>query len=96
MILFVFEPVIHKTQTTNKEAHMTGADGLMPTSHSLAQILGLLSIFLLVLDPSQCNSITAQCVEHTYCSSTLKEYHTQLISLPSRINERSVAAWSYV
>ncbi|CAM4545691.1 unnamed protein product [Leuciscus chuanchicus] len=59
------------------------------------QILGFLSIFLLVLDPSQCNPITAQCVEHTYCSSTLNEYHTQLISLPSRINERSVAAWSY-
>ncbi|XP_051962354.1 interleukin-17F-like [Xyrauchen texanus] len=58
-------------------------------------IFGLLSIFLLVLDPSQCNPITAQCMEHTYCSSTLKEYHAQLISLPSRINERSVAAWSY-
>ncbi|XP_051970639.1 interleukin-25-like [Xyrauchen texanus] len=59
------------------------------------QILRLLSIFLLVLDPSQCSSITPQCVEHTYCSSTLREYHTQLINLPSRINERSVAEWSY-
>ncbi|XP_065106110.1 interleukin-25 [Paramisgurnus dabryanus] len=60
------------------------------------QILGLLSVFLLAWDPSQCSSIPAQCVEHTYCSSTLKEYHTQLINLPSRINERSVSAWSYV
>ncbi|XP_056602831.1 interleukin-17F-like [Triplophysa dalaica] len=60
------------------------------------QILGLLSIFLLVWDPSQSSSIPAQCVEHTYCSSTLKEYHTNLINLPSRINERSVATWDYV
>ncbi|XP_068077456.1 interleukin-17F-like [Danio rerio] len=59
------------------------------------QILGFLSVFLLVLDPVQSNPIMAQCVEHTYCSSTLKEYHEQLINLPSRINERSIAGWSY-
>ncbi|XP_026096456.1 uncharacterized protein LOC113068085 [Carassius auratus] len=59
------------------------------------QILGLLSIFLLVLNPSQCSPIMEQCVEQTDCSSTLKEYHAQLLNLPSRINERSVAAWSY-
>uniref|UniRef100_A0A672QF51 Uncharacterized protein n=1 Tax=Sinocyclocheilus grahami TaxID=75366 RepID=A0A672QF51_SINGR len=60
-------------------------------------IQGLLSIFLLVLNPSQCSPIMAQCVEQTYCSSTLKEYHAQaqLINLPSKINERSIAAWSY-
>uniref|UniRef100_A0A671MU48 Uncharacterized protein n=1 Tax=Sinocyclocheilus anshuiensis TaxID=1608454 RepID=A0A671MU48_9TELE len=73
--------------STGDRCKLINTDGLLPTSHSPAQIQGLLSVFLLVLNP----------MEHTYCSSTLKEYHAQaqLINLPSRINERSVAAWSY-
>uniref|UniRef100_A0A4W5LQQ3 Uncharacterized protein n=1 Tax=Hucho hucho TaxID=62062 RepID=A0A4W5LQQ3_9TELE len=37
-----------------------------------------------------------QCVDESFCTSSLQEYHAQLVSLPNRLNERSMAAWSYV
>uniref|UniRef100_A0AAZ3RYG9 Uncharacterized protein n=1 Tax=Oncorhynchus tshawytscha TaxID=74940 RepID=A0AAZ3RYG9_ONCTS len=37
-----------------------------------------------------------QCVDESFCTGILPEYHAQLVSLPNRLNERSVAAWSYV
>uniref|UniRef100_A0AAY4BF25 Uncharacterized protein n=1 Tax=Denticeps clupeoides TaxID=299321 RepID=A0AAY4BF25_9TELE len=40
--------------------------------------------------------VSSQCVEETFCTVSLKEYHSLLVHMPNRINERSLAAWKYV
>uniref|UniRef100_A0A8C5EUA0 Uncharacterized protein n=1 Tax=Gouania willdenowi TaxID=441366 RepID=A0A8C5EUA0_GOUWI len=40
--------------------------------------------------------LSNQCVDESFCSYNLQDYHSQLVNLPSHINERSIATWSYV
>lgn len=54
--------------------------------------------FLLVglLAQQQTEALGGQCVDESLCPYSLQDYYSQLVNLPSRINERSVAPWSYV
>ncbi|XP_041957878.1 interleukin-17F-like [Alosa sapidissima] len=63
---------------------------------SQLQLLGLFSLVLHLLCPCLGNPFTDRCVDKTFCTNSLEEYHAQLINLPNRINERSVAPWNYV
>uniref|UniRef100_A0A3Q1IAD2 Uncharacterized protein n=1 Tax=Anabas testudineus TaxID=64144 RepID=A0A3Q1IAD2_ANATE len=38
----------------------------------------------------------SQCVDESVCTFSLQDYYSQLVNLPNRINERSIATWSYV
>uniref|UniRef100_A0A8C4ISD6 Interleukin-17N n=1 Tax=Dicentrarchus labrax TaxID=13489 RepID=A0A8C4ISD6_DICLA len=61
--------------------------------------LQLLRVFLLcMLAIHQCLAMPlgSQCVDESFCSYSLQDYYSQLVNLPSRINERSIATWSYV
>ncbi|XP_077943577.1 interleukin-25 [Gasterosteus aculeatus] len=53
--------------------------------------------FLLVglLAQQQTEALGGQCVDESLCPYSLQDYYSQLVNLPSRINERSVAPWSY-
>ncbi|KAM9744137.1 uncharacterized protein ACNS7B_011412 isoform 1-T1 [Menidia menidia] len=59
----------------------------------------LLCVFLIcVLALHQCPAmpLSSQCVDESFCTSSLQDYYSQLVNLPSHINERSLATWSYV
>ncbi|XP_034064272.1 interleukin-17A-like [Gymnodraco acuticeps] len=61
--------------------------------------LQLLRVFLLCLAAlNQCVALPlgSQCVEESFCTYSLQDYYGQLVNLPSNINERSIATWSYV
>ncbi|KAJ8391736.1 hypothetical protein AAFF_G00086860 [Aldrovandia affinis] len=60
------------------------------------QITRLSCLVLLALGPAWGSPVTGRCVDQTFCLAFLKDYHSHLIDVPSRINERSVAAWRYV
>ncbi|XP_067084624.1 interleukin-17F-like [Osmerus mordax] len=60
------------------------------------QVFRLLVVCLLVLRQCLAGPLGGQCVDEAYCTSSLEEYHAQLVSLPNSINKRSVAPWSYV
>uniref|UniRef100_A0A8C8MHY0 Interleukin-17N n=1 Tax=Oncorhynchus tshawytscha TaxID=74940 RepID=A0A8C8MHY0_ONCTS len=60
------------------------------------QHLRLLLLCVLALRQCLCVPLGGQCVDESFCTSSLQEYHAQLVSLPNRLNERSVAAWNYV
>lgn len=59
----------------------------------------LLRAFLLLLLPAHlalARPLEVQCVDETFCSYSLQDYNSQLVNLPSNINERSIATWSNV
>ncbi|KAL7836850.1 hypothetical protein AOLI_G00281340 [Acnodon oligacanthus] len=67
------------------------------------QLLGLLTLTLLVLNPSQCSPIGGQCLVDQGTSSvcianlnSLEEYYAEITNQPNRLNERSLAAWTYM
>ncbi|XP_072521200.1 interleukin-25 [Salminus brasiliensis] len=67
------------------------------------QLLGLLTLTLLVVNPSQCNPIGEQCALEPGFSSisivnldSLEKYDVEVTNQPNRLNERSLAAWEYV
>uniref|UniRef100_A0A673WZX1 Secreted protein n=1 Tax=Salmo trutta TaxID=8032 RepID=A0A673WZX1_SALTR len=49
-----------------------------------------LLLLLCMLALRQC--LGGQCVDESFCTGSLPEYHAQLVSLPNRLNERSVPA----
>lgn len=40
--------------------------------------------------------LAGHCVDEAFCTYSLQDYHTQLVELPSNINQRSIAGWTYV
>ncbi|KAM6930948.1 uncharacterized protein FYW49_002871 [Xenentodon cancila] len=38
----------------------------------------------------------SQCVDESFCTYSLQDYYSQLVNMPSHINERSIPTWSYV
>ncbi|KAF7660051.1 hypothetical protein LDENG_00288990 [Lucifuga dentata] len=61
--------------------------------------LRLLQVFLLCLMMlQQCLAMPlgSQCVDESFCTHSLHDYYNQVVNLPSHINQRSVATWSYV
>lgn len=58
----------------------------------------LLRVLLLcTLAWHQCVSMPlSHCVDESFCSYSLQDYHQQLLELPSHINQRSIASWTYV
>uniref|UniRef100_A0A3B5K196 Uncharacterized protein n=1 Tax=Takifugu rubripes TaxID=31033 RepID=A0A3B5K196_TAKRU len=61
--------------------------------------LQLVRVFLLcVLALHGCVAMpfTDHCVDESFCTYSLQDYHTQLVELPSHINQRSIASWTYV
>uniref|UniRef100_A0A8B9K113 Uncharacterized protein n=1 Tax=Astyanax mexicanus TaxID=7994 RepID=A0A8B9K113_ASTMX len=67
------------------------------------QLLGFLTLTLLVLNPSQCSPIGEQCAMQPGFSSisivnlnSLEKYDAEVTYQPNRLNERSLAAWEYV
>uniref|UniRef100_A0A8C6WT16 Interleukin 17N n=1 Tax=Neogobius melanostomus TaxID=47308 RepID=A0A8C6WT16_9GOBI len=55
-----------------------------------------LLVLLLLMRSSLAVPMGAQCVDETFCSYNLQEYYSQMVNLPTRINDRSIASWSYV
>lgn len=55
-------------------------------------------LLLCVVALQQCLAMPlgSQCMDESFCTSSLQDYYSQLVNLPHRINERSVAAWSYM
>ncbi|KAM9810456.1 uncharacterized protein ACB057_004392 [Neosynchiropus ocellatus] len=56
-----------------------------------ACVLALLAIHRCVAMP-----LGSQCVDEAFCTYSLHDYYSQLVSLPNNINERSLATWSYI
>ncbi|KAK7933694.1 hypothetical protein WMY93_004590 [Mugilogobius chulae] len=87
-----------QTQTRTRTRPRTrrhGTDtGTLPSSAAVLLILSL----LLFVPPSSSMSLGGggQCVDETFCSYNVQEFFSQMVNLPSHINERSLASWSYV
>ncbi|XP_069001409.1 uncharacterized protein [Embiotoca jacksoni] len=60
------------------------------------QPLRVLLLGLLVLHRCLALPLGSQCVDESFCTYNLQDYYSQLVNLPSNINERSIATWSYV
>ncbi|KAG7481044.1 hypothetical protein MATL_G00062540 [Megalops atlanticus] len=60
------------------------------------QLAQLCCLVLLAFSSGHGNPLNSRCVDETFCAASLEEYHSHLIDVPNRINERSVAAWRYV
>ncbi|XP_070402418.1 uncharacterized protein [Nothobranchius furzeri] len=60
------------------------------------QLLRAFLLYLLTSHLSVARPLGSQCVDETFCTYNLQDYHSQLVNLPSHINERSIATWSYV
>ncbi|XP_076746570.1 uncharacterized protein LOC143421343 isoform X1 [Maylandia zebra] len=60
------------------------------------QQLRVFLLCLLALHQCVALSLSSQCVDESFCTYSLQDYHSQLVNLPTRINERSIATWSYV
>ncbi|XP_075934257.1 uncharacterized protein LOC142933864 [Anarhichas minor] len=60
------------------------------------QLLRVLLLCLMAHHQSVAMPLGDQCVDESFCSYSLQDYHSQLVNLPSRINERSIASWTYV
>nr|BAI82584.1 interleukin-17N [Takifugu rubripes] len=61
--------------------------------------LQLVRVFLLcalALHGCVAMPFTDHCVDESFCTYSLQDYHTQLVELPSHINQRSIASWTYV
>ncbi|KAG7256823.1 hypothetical protein CRUP_037291 [Coryphaenoides rupestris] len=56
----------------------------------------LFMLCMLALQQCLAMPLGSQCMDESFCTSSLQDYYSQLVNLPHRINERSVAAWSYV
>ncbi|XP_059921234.1 interleukin-17D-like [Gadus macrocephalus] len=54
----------------------------------------LFVLCVFALHQSLAMPLGSQCMDESYCS--LPDYYGQLINLPHRINERSIASWTYV
>lgn len=66
---------------------------------SLSQLLILLTLTLMTLVPSLCSPTGGCAMDEEIspaCIPTLSDYYTQVTNLPSRLNERSLAPWTYV
>nr|XP_057927598.1 interleukin-25-like isoform X2 [Doryrhamphus excisus] len=40
--------------------------------------------------------LQSQCIDESICTYSLQDYYSQMINMPSHINERSIAPWSYI
>lgn len=66
---------------------------------SLPQFPVLLTLMLLTLVPSLCSPTGGCALDEAIspaCIPSLADYYTQVTSLPSHLNERSLAAWTYM
>uniref|UniRef100_A0A3Q2ZJB9 Interleukin 17N n=1 Tax=Kryptolebias marmoratus TaxID=37003 RepID=A0A3Q2ZJB9_KRYMA len=73
--------------------------GLSAFIHSCLFCVQLLRAFLLFLLPVHlclASALGSQCDKETFCTYSLQDYYSQPVNLPSHINERSIATWSYV
>uniref|UniRef100_A0A3Q1ER88 Interleukin-17N n=1 Tax=Acanthochromis polyacanthus TaxID=80966 RepID=A0A3Q1ER88_9TELE len=60
------------------------------------QLLRVFLLCLIALHRCLAMPLGSQCVEESFCTYSLQDYYSQLVNLPSRINERSIATWTYV
>ncbi|XP_068616840.1 interleukin-17A [Brachionichthys hirsutus] len=60
------------------------------------QLLRVSLLCLLALHRGVATPLGSECVEESVCAYSLQDCYSQLVNLPSSINERSVASWSYV
>ncbi|XP_068168061.1 interleukin-17A [Antennarius striatus] len=60
------------------------------------QLLRVSLLCLLALHQCLAMPLGSQCVDESFCAYSLQDYYSQLVNLPSAINERSIATWSYV
>ncbi|XP_076005676.1 uncharacterized protein LOC143000295 [Genypterus blacodes] len=60
------------------------------------QLLRVFLLCLLALHRCLAMPLGSQCVDESFCTHSLQDYYSQIVNLPSHINERSVATWSYV
>ncbi|KAK1792268.1 hypothetical protein P4O66_012229 [Electrophorus voltai] len=85
---------------TRKECK-TKTGKLKPSSDSaehVRKLLSFLGLTLLLLDPGQCTPVVGRCVEQEtapLCIPNLQDYYAQTTNPPNRLNERSLAAWTY-
>ncbi|KAM9446311.1 interleukin-17F [Clarias gariepinus] len=65
----------------------------------MQQLLSLLTLTVLMWVPSLCSPTVGCAVDEAVspaCIPSLTDYYTQVTSIPSRLNERSLAAWTYI
>uniref|UniRef100_A0A3Q3EAC9 Interleukin-17N n=1 Tax=Labrus bergylta TaxID=56723 RepID=A0A3Q3EAC9_9LABR len=60
------------------------------------QLLRVFPLVLLALHQSLSMPLGSQCVDESFCTYNLQDYYSQLVNMPSHINERSIATWTYV
>uniref|UniRef100_A0A665TWL2 Interleukin 17N n=1 Tax=Echeneis naucrates TaxID=173247 RepID=A0A665TWL2_ECHNA len=60
------------------------------------QLLRVFLLYLLALQQYSAIPLGSQCVDDSFCPYSLQDYYSQLVNLPNRINERSIATWTYV
>ncbi|XP_076846060.1 uncharacterized protein LOC143491158 [Brachyhypopomus gauderio] len=89
-----------ETRSSDAATHVSSSEYLSTVIclSRLLQLMGLLSLALLVLDPGQCSPAVGRCVAQDstpVCIPNLQDYYAQTTNLPNRLNERSLAAWTY-
>ncbi|KAG7476629.1 hypothetical protein MATL_G00084980 [Megalops atlanticus] len=53
-------------------------------------------LVLLILSATHYGPVSGRCVEEKFCTRTLEEYQYQLSNIANKLNERSIAPWTYV
>lgn len=93
--------IIIEMLCTVSELHRLGSHTPVLTSDSdgfsvFLQMLRVLLLSILILNQCESTPLSSQCVDESFCTYNLQDYYSQLVNLPNRINERSIATWSYV
>ncbi|KAJ8261471.1 hypothetical protein COCON_G00171940 [Conger conger] len=65
--------------------------------HAMTQrrLLRICCLVLLVIGASRGSAVSGRCVEETFCTRSLEEFHYKLANMPKNLNERSIASWVY-
>ncbi|XP_066509704.1 uncharacterized protein [Hoplias malabaricus] len=91
--------ILHSATQQNASATVINKSPSLPL---YMQLLGLFTLTLLILNPSGCSPIGDQCLVAQGASSvcianlnSLEEYYSEVTNQPNRLNERSLAAWTY-
>ncbi|XP_049572547.1 interleukin-17A [Syngnathus scovelli] len=60
------------------------------------QLLRVFLLYLLAVHWCLAMPPQSQCIDESICTYSLHDYSSQLVNMPSDINERSIAPWNYV
>ncbi|XP_061775483.1 interleukin 17a/f2 [Nerophis ophidion] len=60
------------------------------------QLLRVLMLCLLAVHQCLAMPLQSHCIDETICTYSLQDYYGQMVSIPSHVNERSIAPWNYI